>query len=125
MATVNPAPANPAPANPASDPRVRLRRRAWWLGLALLAVLLAYFWAPLNGYASSGAAYGARVACSCRYLGGRALADCRKDFEPGMDLIMLSEAVPAKSVTARFPLIASETATYRPGLGCQLEPWRG
>ena len=38
---------------------------------------------------------------------------------------MLSEDVPAKTVTARFPLIASETATYRPGLGCQLEPWRG
>ncbi len=125
MATVNPAPANPAPANPASDPRARLRRRAWWLGLALLAVLLAYFWAPLHAYARAGASYGARVACSCRYLGGRELSDCRKDFEPGMELIMLSGSAPAKSVTARFPLITSETATYRPGLGCQLEPWRG
>ena len=129
MATVNPAPTNPAPvnpaANPASDPRARLRRRAGWLGLGLIAVLVAYFWAPLNGYARAGTAYGARVACSCRYLGGRGLSDCRKDFEPGMDLIMLSEDAPAKSVTARFPLITSETATYHPGLGCQLEPWRG
>ena len=91
----------------------------------MIAVLIAYFWAPINGYAHAGTAYGARVACSCRYLGGRGLSDCRKDFEPGMDLIMLSEDAPAKSVTARFPLITSETASYHPGLGCQLEPWRG
>ena len=130
MATVNPAaknpaPNNPAPSNPANDPRARLRRRTLWLGLALLAVLVAYFWAPLHGYARAGAAYGARVACSCRYLGGRELNDCRKDFEPGMELVMLSQDSAAKSVTARFPLIASETATYRPAVGCQLEPWRG
>ena len=124
MATVNPVLGTPA-GNPASDPRARLRRRALWLGLALLGVLLGYFWTPLNGYARAGSAYGARVACSCRYLGGRTLGDCRKDFEPGMELIMLSEDTAAKTVTARFPLIASDTATYRPGLGCQLEPWRG
>ena len=120
MATLNPA-AN----NPASDPRQRLRRRVLWLGLALVVGLFAWFWAPLHAYARTGAAVGARVACSCRYLGGRELSDCRKDFEPGMELVMLSQDVAAKSVTARFPLIASATATYRPGLGCQLEPWRG
>ena len=120
MATVNPAPiALPA------DPRARLRRRVLWLGLAMVAGLLAWFWGPLGGYAGTGAAYGARVACSCRFVGGRSLGDCRKDFEPGMGLIMLSEDVPTKTVTARFPLIAHESATYHPGLGCQLEPWRG
>jgi hypothetical protein len=115
-----------ATANPASnDPRKRLRRRALWLGLALLGILFGWFWTPLNAYAGAGAAYGARVACSCTYIGGRELSDCRKDFEPGMELVMLSQDVAAKSVTARFPLIASETATYHPGFGCQLEPWRG
>ena len=116
---------NPAQLNPANDPRKRLRRRAMWLGLALIALLLAWFWAPLHAYARTGASYGARVACSCRYLGGRELGDCRKDFEPGMELVMLSEDPAAKSVTARFPLISSQTATYRPGFGCQLEPWQG
>jgi len=96
-----------------------------WLGLALIVLLIGWFWAPLHAYARAGAAYGARVACSCRYVGGRSLSDCRKDFEPGMELIMLSEDGAAKSVTARFPLIASETATYRPLFGCRLEPWRG
>lgn len=117
MATLNPA------AN--GDPRRRFRRRALWLGLALIALLLAWFWVPLHAYARTGAAYGARVACSCAYLGGRDLSDCKKDLEPGMELIMLSQDAAAKTVTARFPLVATETATYRPGLGCQLEPWRG
>lgn len=117
MATLNPA------ANP--DPRKRLRRRTLWLGLVLIALLLAWFWAPLQAYGRTSAAYGARVACSCAYVGGRELGDCKKDLEPGMELVMLSQDVAAKTVTARFPLIASETATYRQGLGCQLAPWRG
>jgi hypothetical protein len=40
-----------------------------------------------------------------------------------MDLITLSEDRATKSVTARFPLIAVQTATYRDGWGCVLEPW--
>lgn len=101
------------------------RGRALLLGLALVAGLIALFWRPLNGYAKAGAAYGARVACSCRFVGGRSLGDCKKDFEPGMELITLSEDAQSKSVTARFPLLASETAAYREGAGCQLQPWHG
>jgi hypothetical protein len=114
-----------ATANPVTDRTARLRRRALWLGLVLIAVLIAWFWSPLHAFARTGAAYGARVACSCRFVGGRELSDCRKDFEPGMELVMLSEDDAAKSVTARYPLVASQTATYRPGFGCQLEPWQG
>ncbi|MBN8500751.1 MAG: hypothetical protein J0M19_06335 [Sphingomonadales bacterium] len=99
------------------------RRRMLMLGIALVLALLGFFWRPLNGYAEAGAAYGARVACSCRFVGGRSLGDCRKDFEPGMELVTLSEDVQAKSVTASFPLLASHTATYREGPGCQLEAW--
>lgn len=115
MATVKPNPATRSP----------WRRRTLLLGLTLIAVLLAVFWKPLNGYAQAGTAYGARVACSCRFVGGRSLDDCRKDFEPGMELISLSEDAKARSVTARFPLLATETAIYREGPGCQLEPWPG
>ncbi|MCW1382341.1 hypothetical protein OLX02_05855 [Novosphingobium sp. KCTC 2891] len=92
--------------------------------LLLVAAVLAYFWKPLHGYAITGTSYGARVACSCRFEGGRSLGDCRKDFEPGMSLVSLSEDTEAKSVTARFPLLASQTATYREGWGCVLEPWK-
>ena len=115
MATVNPSVANPA--------GPRRRRRILFFALVVLAALLAYFWKPLGGYASTGASYGARVACSCHYVGGRSLTDCRKDFESGMELVMLSANEEAKSVTARFPLLASQTATIREGEGCRLEPW--
>lgn len=98
--------------------------RVLLLGLVLVAGLIALFWKPLKGYAETGAAYGARVGCSCRFVGGRSLEDCKKDFEPGMELITLSEDAESKSVTARFPLLARETATYRDGPGCQLQPWR-
>ena len=108
----------------ARDARPRRARWPWFLFmLAGLTALAAYFVKPLHGYAITGASYGARVACSCRFEGGRSLGDCRKDFETGMDLITLSEDKAAKSVTARFPLLASQTATYREGWGCMLEPW--
>jgi hypothetical protein len=114
-----------ATANQAGDKSApQARRRRWpWLLLALVAGAIAWFWGPLNGYAIAGTSYGARVACSCKFLGGRVLDDCRKDFEPGMELIMLSEDPDAKSVTATFPLLASQTATFREGEGCRLEPW--
>lgn len=97
-----------------------------WLLVPVLALAaaLAWYWPTIHGYAITGTSYGARVACSCRFVGGRGLKDCEKDFEPGMALVTLSEDLSAKSVTARFPLIASQTATYRPGWGCQLEPWK-
>lgn len=105
--------------------RPRTRRRWLWVLLALvvLAALLVAFWRPLTGFARVGAAYGARVGCSCRYAGGRSLNDCAKDFEPGMELVSLSEDRKARSVTARFPLLGGATAIYHEGWGCVLEPW--
>jgi len=102
-----------------------LRKKTLLVGLVLIAGILAWFWRPVHAYARAGTAFGARVACSCRFVGGRHLSDCRKDFEPGMGLIVLSEDVATKTITARFPLIASDSATYRKGLGCQLFAWAG
>jgi hypothetical protein len=103
--------------------RRRWGRRAFIAAAVLAAALLALFWSTMRSEAIAGASVGARVACSCRYLGGRELSDCRKDFEPGMGLVMLSEDDAAKAVTARVPLLASETATFRAGEGCTLEKW--
>ena len=89
----------------------------------MAAGLLAWYWQALNSYAVTGASYGARVACSCRFVGGRSLSDCAKDFEPGMEIVTLSEDEEARSVTARFPLLSSQTATFREGEGCVLEKW--
>lgn len=126
MAMANPSP-SPKQAPAAAAITAQPRRRRWPRWVLLSALLLGgtgvFVWPQVHGYALTGAAYGARVACSCRFVGGRQLGDCRKDFEPGMDLITLSENTAARSVTARFPLVARQTATYREGWGCVLEPW--
>lgn len=103
------------------------RRRIWPQALLALVVLggaLAWYYrVPMMGYAETGAAFGARTACSCRYVAGRSIGDCKKDFEPGMEAVLLSDDEETKSVTARVPLIASETARYREGYGCVLDKW--
>lgn len=108
-----------------SAPR-RGRRWLLWgavLLLALIAVAVWQVWGPARRYALTGASYGARVACSCRWVGGRSLNDCHKDMEGAVAWVSLSEDPAAHSVTARYPLLASQTATWREGWGCQLEPW--
>ena len=106
----------------------RAAARGWWimaLVLAGAAGLAWYYRTPAQGYANVSAAYAARVACSCRFVAGRSLEDCDKDKLEGMELVTLVEDVDAKSVTARFPLLASETATLRKGYGCVLQKWEG
>ena len=104
------------------------KRRIWprvLLALAALAGALGWYYrAPIAGYTTLGTAFGARTACACRYIAGRDKADCEKDFEPGMELVFLSDNQSTRSVTARVPLLASATATYREGFGCVLEPWK-
>ena len=108
--------------------RQRPRNAGRWTRIFLVIAVLAagfawFFRGGLMEQAVAGASYGARVGCSCRYIGGRSLGDCRKDFEPGMALVRLSEDESAKSVTASVPLLASQTATYREGYGCVLQAW--
>lgn len=102
------------------------RRRSPLLWLAGTALVLLALWAAFGataiGYARAGTAYGARVACSCRFVAGRSLTDCAKDKVGGMELVTLSEDDAARSVTARMLLI-TDTAAYKPGYGCMLQPW--
>jgi hypothetical protein len=109
--------------NPSSSRRPRYG--LWLLALIALGAGGAA-WAfrePINGYGSIGSAYAARVGCSCRFVAGRSLEDCAKDKLPGMEAVTLVDDPQAKSVTARFPLVAEATATYREGYGCVLEKW--
>ncbi|MBU1607270.1 MAG: hypothetical protein KKD08_10760 [Alphaproteobacteria bacterium] len=103
------------------------RRRRWpWVALALVVLLAMGWWYVrdnVTGNAAVGTAYAARVGCSCRYVAGRSLEDCAKDKLAGMEMIRLSEIPEDQSVTASVPLIASETARYREGFGCVLDPW--
>ena len=110
-----------------SATRRRPRYALWLLAIMALAAGGAA-WAfrePIICYSTIASAYSARVACSCRFVAGRSLDDCAKDRLAGMEAVTLAEDAEARSVTARFPLIASATATYRKGYGCVLEPWEG
>ncbi|MBA3896968.1 MAG: hypothetical protein H0X36_07500 [Sphingomonadaceae bacterium] len=95
-------------------------------GIALISAGLAYAWVRSHrSQLELGVGYAARVGCGCRYIGGRPLGDCRKDFEPGMEPIRLAEDVATKTITASVPLIASRRVRYDAVLGCQPEPFRG
>ena len=112
-------------ANPRNSRTLRI---AFWLIVIVavsLAVAFTIFRQPIGGFAEVGTSYAARVACSCRFVAGRSLEDCEKDKLAGMELVTLADDPGAKSVTARFPLVTSHTATYREGYGCVLEPWEG
>lgn len=97
------------------------KRIALYVGslfLLVLIALLAYNFSFIKGQMRVGTAYGARVACSCHYVGGRDIEDCRKDFEPGMEVVGLSLDDERKRVTASALMIASATAEFREGWGC-------
>lgn len=114
-----------ATAKPLSVPLRSRRTRRIVVMLAIVAAIVVVVLGPrLRAYAVAGASVGARIACSCRFVAGRELSDCRKDFEPGMGLVMLSEDEAAKSVTARLLPLSRETAVFRQGEGCTLENWR-
>ena len=92
----------------------------------LVAVLAVGLWLYVRSLAPQlelGVGYAARVACGCRFIGNRTLSDCRREFEPGMEPIRLSEG--PRSVTAWVPLIASRTVRFDPILGCQPEAFAG
>ncbi|MBB4641021.1 hypothetical protein [Rhizorhapis suberifaciens] len=90
------------------------------LGLFGLAFLV-WSWPGLKARAEAGAAYGARIGCSCRYVQGRPIESCEEDMEPGMEMVMLDDQPDRHSVTANVPLIARRTARLRPGYGCVLD----
>lgn len=114
---------NPASSTVRHRPLRRLLLRLAGGAIVAGAAVLVFYGPALARYARTGTAYGARIGCSCRFVEGRPLGSCRADFERGMGLITLSEDAEARSVTARFALGFAQTATFREGAGCQLEPW--
>lgn len=115
MATVN---SNPETASKSQARKGRMALYVLALFVLILAAVFAYNYSFIKGQLGIGTAYGARVACSCHYVGGRDLTDCEKDFEPGMEVIGLSLDDEKRRVTASVPLLASATAEFREGWGC-------
>ena len=97
-----------------------MRMIALILALLVIALLIARgpYWLA---QAQTGANYGARIGCSCRFVQGRDLASCATDFEPGMALVSIEETTNPPGVEASVPLLASAGARYVAGTGCLLD----
>jgi hypothetical protein len=86
--------------------------------LALLLLWLVFSLADIKAQAKLGVSYASHIACSCRYIEGRPLDACYKDFEPGMGMVSLTDNPEKKRVTASVPLLASAVAERRGEFGC-------
>lgn len=106
----------------ASPASAGVSRWKWALSLIAIAAIIYAIWQfpTWKVQAEVGAAYGARMGCSCRFIEGRDLASCSSDFEPGMGMVSLSEG--EQTVTASVPLLASRTARLSSTTGCLLDP---
>lgn len=117
------------PAEPARVARPVAGKRLWLaapvvLAGALLAAGVTY--GPgLAEEAQAGTDFGARIACSCHFVEGRPIDQCRTDFEPGMTMVRLSLDEEDSAVVASVPMLASTRASYRKEWGCVLEEWNG
>ncbi|MBK5264385.1 MAG: hypothetical protein JJE34_03990 [Alphaproteobacteria bacterium] len=90
--------------------------------LACGVALLVWVWPGLKAQAAAGAAYGARMACSCRYIEGQNMESCTGDMaDSGMDMVRLDDNPAIKTVTGSVPLMARRTARLQQGFGCVLD----
>ena len=94
------------------------------VAIALALAVASFFWGgKVHGLAQAGTSYGAKNACSCRFLDHRDLDSCYADFVPGMETVFLSEDAEDRAVTAWIPLVASNTAHFSEASGCVLDRW--
>ena len=106
-----------APAKAAPD-KWRKVKLAMLALLAVAALWLVWNWDSIKGQARVGAAYGAHITCSCRYIQGRDMASCETDKEAGMELVSLADDPENRRVYASVPFLAEAVAERRGAFGC-------
>lgn len=102
----------------ATHDKLRTAKLAALALLALAALWLVWNWNSIKGEARLGAAYGAHIACSCRYIEGRDMASCETDKEAGMGIVSLSDDPGNKRIHASVPFLAEAIAERRGAFGC-------
>ena len=113
MATATSTPRTIAP-----DPWFKRLKIALSVIALFTALWLLWNWNSIKGQARVGAAYGAHVTCSCRYVEGRDMASCETDKEKGMEMVRLSDDPENKRVYASIPFLAEAVAERRGAFGC-------
>ncbi|QXQ06591.1 hypothetical protein KX816_00405 [Sphingosinicellaceae bacterium] len=103
-----------------------MKARTWLILVAVVLVALGggFAWLKFGpqgkrAYLASG--YVAHVVCSCRYAGGRDMKSCATDFEPGMEIVQMSDDPAAKRITAWVPGIARRSASFKGEYGCSFD----
>jgi CubicO group peptidase (beta-lactamase class C family) len=86
----------------------------------MLFMVLGYYGPYFYQYAKIGAAYNAKMTCSCTFLSGRSLTSIEKEDLYAIPFASQSVDLEAKTVTSSLLGLVSQTAFYRPGLGCTL-----
>jgi hypothetical protein len=112
---------SPQPKGKAPKKSLSLGQKIKYGAIALLALLLlwfAYSFSDIKAQAKLGVSYASHIACSCRYIEGRPLDACTKDFEPGMGMVSLADNPETKRVTASVPFLANAVAERRGEFGC-------
>ena len=89
---------------------------------AVFAVLGAWQVSNLVVSAEVGAAAMAKVSCSCVFVDGRDLGDCRKDNPPGFESVQVSVDPAARTATGSVFGLIHRQASFSPDYGCTLEP---
>ena len=101
-----------------------MRRGAAALAAILVLGLgLAYplWYEPTRFAVDIGAGMLSKQLCSCVYVAGRGLADCRADQFESMDPIQAELTSDPEGTRAWLPGFGERVAVYRDGLGCTLE----
>ena len=106
------------PDTKAPRPRFKTLKIIVAILLVLAALWLLWNWNSIKGQARVGAAYGAHVTCSCRYIEGRDMASCETDKEKGMEIVRLSDDPENMRVYASVPFLAKAVAERRGAFGC-------
>ena len=102
----------------APDPWFKRLKIALSVIALFTALWLLWNWNSIKGQARVGAAYGAHVTCSCRYVEGRDMASCETDKEKGMEMVRLSDDPENQRVYASVPFLAEAVAERRGAFGC-------
>lgn len=101
-----------------------MRRVLFWLGIALVVLAVggaAWFVPGLRQRSYMGSGYVAKHLCSCVFVAGRELGDCRADLAPNTEAVRAEVLAADRAVRAWVPLLAQRTARYSDGTGCTLE----
>lgn len=96
-------------------------RKKILLGILLFIVIaLTYNLPYYYKYAQIGAAYNAKMTCSCVFVSGRELSSIEKEDLYAIPFGTQTVDRKAKTVTSSLFGLVSKTAFYRPGLGCTI-----